>query len=116
NSQFSGLLIDASTVPNFELATVPKIRDQDGNILYPSDNTSYDDIINKRGVTYDFDLNDAVRNHRVATTPFIIKAISTYKNLASDLIINTSDAARVKQSASTLEAMNKAGVLIVVAI
>ncbi|MFT7384881.1 MAG: hypothetical protein ACI90G_002466 [Urechidicola sp.] len=116
NSQFSGLLIDASTVPNFELATVPKIRDQDGNILYPSDNTSYDDIINKRGVTYDFDLNDAVRNHRVATTPFIIRAISTYKNLASDLIINTSDAARVKQSASTLEAMNKAGVLIVVAI
>jgi hypothetical protein len=116
NSQFSGLLIDASTVPNFELATVPKIRDQDGNVLYPSENTSYDDIINKRGVTYDFDLEDAIRNQRVATTPFIIKAMSTYKNLSSDLIINTKDAARVKQSASTLDAMNKAGVLIVVAI
>ncbi|MFT4854121.1 MAG: hypothetical protein ACI81O_002073 [Cyclobacteriaceae bacterium] len=116
NNQFSGLLIDASTVPNFELATVPKIRDEDGNVLYPSENTSYDDIINKRGVTYDFDLEDAIRNQRVATTPFIIKAMSTYKNLSSDLIINTKDAARVKQSASTLDAMNKAGVLIVVAI
>jgi hypothetical protein len=116
NSQFSGLLIDASTVSNFELATVPKIRDQEGNVLYPSENTSYDDIINKRGVTYDFDLEDAIRNQRVATTPFIIKAMSTYKNLSSDLIINTKDAARVKQSASTLDAMNKAGVLIVVAI
>jgi hypothetical protein len=116
NNQFSGLLIDASAVPGFELATVPKIRDQDGNVLYPSESTSYDDIINKRGVTYDFDLNDAIRNQRVATTPFVIKALSTYKNLPSDLIIDTRDAARVQQSASTVDAMNKAGVLIVVAI
>jgi hypothetical protein len=116
NSQFSGLLIDASAVPNFELAPVPKIRDQEGNVLYPSENTSYDDIINKRGVTYDFDLEDAIRNQRIATTPFIIKAMSTFKHLSSDLFINTKDAARGQHSASTLDAMNKAGVLIVVAI
>ncbi|MCB1647585.1 MAG: hypothetical protein KDI36_19140 [Pseudomonadales bacterium] len=116
NSQFSGLLIDASGVPGFELATVPKIRDEDGNVIYPSDRTSYEDIINNRGVTYDFDLNDAVRNHRVATTPFVIKALSTYQNLPSDLIITRGDAARIQQSASTVDAMNKTGVLIVVAI
>ena len=116
NSQFSGLLIDASSVAGFELATIPKIRDQDGNILYPNARTSYDDIVNKRGVTYDFDLSDAIKNNRVATSPFIIKALSTYKNLTSDLIITTEDATRVKQSPSTLEAMQKAGVLIVVAI
>lgn len=116
NNQFSGLLIDASGVPGFELATIPKIRDEEGNVLYPSSDTSYNDIVNNRGVTYDFDLQDAVRNQRVATTPFIIKALDTYKNLASDLIITRQDAARVKQSPSTLEAMNKAGVLIVVAI
>jgi hypothetical protein len=116
NSQFSGLLIDASNVVNFELATVPKIRDDEGNILYPSKNTSYDNIVKKRGVTYDFDLNDAIRNQRVATSPFIIKALSTYKNLDSDLIISSADAKKISQSASTLQAMNQAGVLIVVAL
>lgn len=116
NNQFSGLLVDASGVPGFELATIPRIRDEEGNVLYPSPETRYNDIVNNRGVTYDFDLQDAVRNQRVATTPFIIKALDTYKNLASDLIITRQDAARVKQSPSTLQAMNKAGVLIVVAI
>ena len=116
NSLFSGLLIDASAVSEFELATIPNIRDDEGNLLYPSPKTSYDDIVNKRGVTYDFDIQDAVRNKRVATTPFIIKAVSTYKSLASDLVISSADADRITQSTSTVEAMNKAGVLIVVAI
>lgn len=116
NSRYSGLLIDASDVAGFELATIPKIRDEDGNVIYPGPDTSYDDVVNKRGVTYDFDLQDAVRNKRVATSPFVIKALSTYKNLASDLIIRKSDAARIQKSPSTVDAMNNAGVLIVVAI
>lgn len=116
NNQYSGLLIDASGVRGFELATIPKIRDDEGNVLYPSENTSYDDIVNKRGVTYDFDLQDAIRNQRVATTPFTIRAVSTYKNLVSDLVIPKADAERILQSPSTIDAMNKAGVLIVVAI
>jgi hypothetical protein len=116
DNRYSGLLIDASNVRNFELATIPQIRDEAGNILYPNPDVSYDDIVNKRGVTYDFDLQDAIRNQRVATTPFTIKAIQTYKNLSSDLVIGTEDAKRILQSASTVEAMNKAGVLIVVAI
>ena len=57
-----------------------------------------------------------MRNKRVATSPFIIKAQSTYKNLASDLVISKEDAARISQSTSTLQSMSKAGVLIVVAI
>ncbi len=116
SSVFSGLLIDASAVPDFELATIPNIRDEEGTLLYPTKATSYDDIVNKRGVTYDFDLQDAVRNRRVATKPFVIRALSTYKNLSSDLMIRAADAKRVIQSSSTVQAMNKAGVLIVVAI
>jgi len=114
NSQFSGLLIDASSISDFQLATIPKIRDQDGNVVYPSDQTNYDDIINNRGVTYDYDLQDAVRNKRVAHTPFVIKAIATYKNLPSDLVITSADAKRLAQSPSTMASMNNAGVLIVV--
>jgi|TARA_B100000315_G_scaffold256904_1_gene304098 hypothetical protein len=116
NSVFSGLLVDASTVGGFELATIPKLRNEDGEVIYPSESTSYDDIVNKRGVSYDFDLEDAIRNKRVATTPFIINARSTYKSLASDLVITNEDAERIRQSTGTRDAMNKAGVLIVVAI
>lgn len=116
HSSFSGLLIDASKVSSFELATVPNIRDEQGAIIYPSAETSYDDIVNKRGVSYDFDLQDAIRNQRVASSPLIIKALNTYKSFPSDLMISDEDASRIAQSASTRNAMNKAGVLIVVAI
>jgi hypothetical protein len=116
NSQFSGLLVDASSVTAFELATIPRLRSEDGDVVYPSASTSYDDIVNKRGVSYDFDLEDAIRNKRVAATPFIVQARSTYKSLASDLVITNEDADRIMQSSGTREAMNKAGVLIVVAI
>lgn len=115
NSVFSGLLVDATTVRNFELATIPRLRNEDGEVIYPSETTSYDDIVNKRGVSYDFDLEDAIRNKRVATTPFIVQARSTYKSLVSDLVISNEDAERIKQSNGTRDAMNKAGVLIVVA-
>lgn len=116
NARFSGLLIDARSVPDFELATIPKIRDESGNILYPTRDTSYDDIVNKRGVSYDFDLDDAIKNRRVAMTPFIVKAISIYKSLPSDLVIADSDSAEIKLNQSTMDAMNNAGVLIVVAL
>ncbi len=116
NARFSGLLIDASGVADFELATIPRIRDESGKVLYPSEDTSYDDIVNKRGVTSDFDIQDAVRNQRVAQTPLVVKAVSTYESLPSDLIIRASDAGKIMQSQSTVQAMNKAGVLIVVAI
>ncbi len=115
NSRYSGLLIDASAVPDFELATIPKIRDEEGNVLYPGKETSYSDIVNKRGVTYDLDLQDAIRNQRIANSPYIIKAVGIYESLASDLIIHNEDAARVLRSPSTVQAMNKVGVLIVVA-
>ncbi len=112
--QYSGLLVDASNVAGFELATVPRIRDEDGNVIYPTEDTSYDDIVNKRGVSYDFDLEDAIRNQRVATVPLVVNATSTYKNLTSDLVISRQDADRIVGSISTRTAMNKTGVLIVV--
>lgn len=116
NARFSGLLIDATAVPHFEMATVPNIRDEEGRVIYPGPETSYEDIINKRGVTYDLDLQDAVRNKRVATTPFVVNALNTYKNLNSDLVISKEDAKRIVSSPGTTGAMNKTGVLIVVAI
>jgi hypothetical protein len=114
--EFSGLLIDATAVADFEIATIPTIRAEDGSIVYPSQDTSFDDIANKRGVSYDLDINDAVRNERVARVPLIIKAIDTYEGLNSDLVIPASAAQKIKGSATASAAMNKAGVMIVIAI
>ena len=83
SGEFSGLLIDATAVPEFEMATIPTIRAEDGTVIYPSENTSFDDIANKRGVSYD-DINDAVRNERVARVPLIVRALDTYEGLKSD--------------------------------
>ncbi len=115
-AQFSGLLVDASSVSSFEIAAVPRIRDEDGNVVYPNNNTSFDDILEKRGVTYDLDLEDAIRNDRVATSPFVVNAISTYRNQFSDLVISRDDAKRIAESTSTTDAMQRAGVLIVIGI
>lgn len=113
---FSGLLIDASGVSSFELATIPKIRAADGTVIYPSQQTSYDDIVDKRGVSYDFDLQDAISNQRVAKVPLVIKAQSIYESLTSDLLITQEDAKKILSSSSTQQAMNRAGVMIVVSI
>ena len=116
SGEFSGLLIDASGVADFELATIPTIRDETGEVIYPTLDTSYSDIANKRGVSYDFDINDAVRNARVAQVPMIIKATQTYEGLSSDLVISKTAAARILASQSARNAMNQAGVMIVVAL
>jgi len=113
-SRYSGLLINAAAVSNFEVAAVPRIRDEDGNVIYPTERTSFQDVVKKRGVTYDLDLEDAIRNERVATSPFVVEAVGTWKNRFSDLVISKADAARIRESAGTVEAMNGAGVLIVI--
>jgi hypothetical protein len=116
SGEFSGLLIDASGVADFELATIPTIRDSEGTVIYPTAQTSFSDIANKRGVSYDFDINDAVRNARVARVPLIVKALETYEGLDSDLVISKAEAARIQASESAQNAMNQAGVMIVVAL
>ena len=72
NSNFTGVLIDASQIGNFELATIPRIRNQKGDIIYPTADDLTQGRISSRPVSYDFDVNDAVRNARIAVKPFII--------------------------------------------
>lgn len=114
--EFSGLLIDATQVQNFELATIPTIRGDDGTVIYPNKQTSYADIANKRGVSYDLDIGDAVKNARVARLPLIVRAIATYEGLPSDLVLGKEDVKKIMTSKSAQTAMNRAGVMIVISI
>ncbi|WP_048691372.1 LPP20 family lipoprotein [Catenovulum maritimum] len=115
HSNFTGLLIDASNVADFEIAAVPTIRNESGEIIYPTSATKYDDLVKKRPVSYDFDVNDAIRNVRVAIKPLVVKANKTYKARKSDLVISDSDAIILSTNKGIHQVMHTAGVMVVVA-
>lgn len=114
NARFTGLLIDASSVADFELATIPRIRDNKGNVLYPSYEELKKGTLAKRPVGYDFDVTDAIRNQRIAVKPYVVKAIGVYNSRKSDLIIGDEAAQLLKTHQALLAALGNAGVMIVV--
>ncbi|WP_016955144.1 LPP20 family lipoprotein [Catenovulum agarivorans] len=114
-ANFTGLLIDASSVTDFKIAAVPTIRSESGDIIYPNDDTSYDDLVKKRPVSYDFDVDDAIRNTRVAIKPMIVKAKNTYKLRKSDLVIGDAEAKILQNNKTIYQVMHNAGVMVVVA-
>lgn len=115
NSNFTGILIDASSIANFELATIPRIRNNKGDIIYPTAADLTNGNISQRPVSYDFDVRDAVRNQRIAVKPYIIKAEGVYKSRNSDLVINEDAATLIKTQQTLLRALGNAEVMIVVA-
>lgn len=115
NSNFTGVLIDASQVGAFELATIPRIRNKNGDIIYPNSDDLADGNISRRPVSYDFDVGDAVRNSRIAVKPLIIPAEGIYKSRNSDLVISDQAVALLKSQQTLLKALGNAEVMIVVA-
>jgi hypothetical protein len=114
-TQFSGLLIDAQQVDQFELATIPKLRTQDGKVIYPTEEMMKSEAFTRRPVSYDFNVDDAVENKRVAYTPYIIKALGTYKSRKSDLVVADEVALFIKNNSHIATTLDKASVMIVVA-
>lgn len=115
NYSFTGLLIDASEVSNFKIATIPKIRKPSGEVIYPKDSLLAGSQLSRRPVSYDFDVNDAIQNDRVAINPLVIKAESTYQLRTSDLIISEKNANAISSNPALLKSIGQAGVMIVVA-
>lgn len=113
-SIFTGLLIDASGVSNFELATIPRIRNEEGEVLYPKAELFEETLSTKRPVSYDFDVNDAINNDRVAINPIIIRAKGTFKARHSDLVIDEASAQLIASDQRLMDIINTAGVMIVV--
>jgi len=85
---FTGIVIDASSVSGFHPAALPWIRDQTGSKLYPNEETPYEVVRSNMPVSYDFDVADAVKNKRVATKPLVVRAVSTYESKPSDLMLD----------------------------
>jgi len=113
-TNFSGLLIDAQAIDQFELATIPRIRTQDGNVIYPTKEMLNNNVIRKRPVSYDLDLRDAMNNKRIGYAPYIVKAIGTYKSKHSDLVVTDDVALFIRNNLDLAKTLDEGRVMIVV--
>jgi len=113
-TNFSGLLIDAQAIDQFELATIPRIRTQDGKIIYPTKEMLNNNVIRKRPVSYDLDLRDAMNNKRIGYVPYIVKAIGTYKSKHSDLVVTDDVALFIRNNLDLAKTLDEGRVMIVV--
>lgn len=112
---FTGIVIDASSVQAFHPAELPWIRGVNGDKLYPNAKTPYEVVKSAMPVSYDFDVSDAVKNRRVATKPLVVKAVSTYKQRDSDLVLDQAGQKRFKDLIRKGYVNEKARIMIVVA-
>jgi hypothetical protein len=113
-NNISGLLIDAQGIDQFKLATIPRIRTQDGQVIYPTQEMLNSNVIRSRPVSYDLDLRDALNNKRISYTPYVVKAIGTYKSSHSDLGVTDEVASFIKNNLDLAKTLDKGRVMIVV--
>lgn len=113
-TNFTGILIDARAVSDFELATIPRLRSPDGKIIYPEEKNLVSGKISQRPVSYDLHIEDAVRNQRIAVKPIIIEAKSVYRSRFSDLVIDGDSAELLQSQEALLSALEKGAVMIVI--
>jgi len=91
-NKYTGIIVDATGVKNFDMALMPKIRDKNGKEIYPSNLITQDVLTSKNGaVTYEIGLEDAKKNKKVYSNPIIIKAKGIYGKKTSDLVIESKE-------------------------
>ncbi len=112
-SVYTGLIIDASEL-SFIPSASPKIFDEEGREIYGS---AYLDKewVEKHGIVgYAKGLKEGKANARVASNPYIIKAIKVTGPNSKDLIISNTDAGKIRELAKHLNFLDQAKVVIVV--
>jgi len=110
---FTGLVVDCPGV-SARPAMVPKIFDEDDQLVYGPPYISREYAVKKGVAGYFRDVGAAQRDERVGPKPLTVKGIKTAANGPSDLIISNSDAARIRGTASNLKWLQRCKVLIVI--
>lgn len=101
SKNYTGILVDASDVNEFNLALIPKIRKPNGQEIYPKNFLNKDALIRKGGpIVYEIGLKDAINNKRVFNKPIVLHAIGIYGKRLSDLVLD-------KKSIKMLNKINK---------
>ncbi|MBN1106833.1 MAG: hypothetical protein JXL84_25750 [Deltaproteobacteria bacterium] len=112
DQEFTGLVVDCPGV-SARPAMVPKIFDEDGQLVYGAPYISREYAVKLGVAGYFRDVQAAQSDERVGPKPLTVKGIKTAATGPSDLTISNSDAARIRGTASNLKWLQRCKVLIV---
>ncbi|OIP30711.1 MAG: hypothetical protein COW04_11050 [Deltaproteobacteria bacterium CG12_big_fil_rev_8_21_14_0_65_43_10] len=109
---YSGLVVDARKL-QIRPALIPKIMDQNGELIYSAENLLQKDAVKMGVVGYAKDVDAAKKNQRVTDKPFVIKGIQATGQKRTDVVINNRDANIVQGSDKYTSYLKNGRVLIV---
>jgi len=112
NQVFTGLIVDARGL-GVKPALAPRILDENGNVVYGTQNVSREYALQIGVVGYEKDVNRARRNERVANNPLIVKAVRVEGPNRTDVVIRNADADRIRQLAQRLKFLEECRVMMV---
>ncbi len=112
NGVFTGLIVDARGL-GAKPALAPRILDENGNVVYGTQNVSREYALQIGVVGYEKDLNRARQNERVANNPLIVKAVRVEGPNRTDVVIRNADAERIRQMAQRLKFLEECRVMMV---
>ncbi|MFH2012818.1 MAG: LPP20 family lipoprotein [Pseudomonadota bacterium] len=109
---YSGLVIDGRKL-QIRPALIPKVFDQNGEVVYSAANLLQKDAIKMGVVGYAKDVNAATKNQRVTENPFVIKGLQATGQKKTDVVINNRDANIIQGSDEYTNYLKNGRVLIV---
>ena len=109
----TGLVVDARGL-SARPAMAPKIVDEQGKEVYGSAFVSREYAVQQGMSGYGKDVESAKQNQRVADNPLVVRGLRTDGPGRSDIIISTSDAAKLRNASEHLSFLKKCRVMIVV--
>jgi len=112
SAPYTGLIVDAVGIGALP-ALVPVIVDESGEVVYGSAFASREFAVSRGMSGFAATLDAARKDPRVGDRPLVVKAIRTRSTGNTDLVIPTTDAARLRSSAIHLNFLKACRVCIV---
>ncbi|MBN2123081.1 MAG: hypothetical protein JW821_02205, partial [Deltaproteobacteria bacterium] len=107
----TGFVVDCRGI-EVKPALVPRIMDENGNVVYGSAYVSRDHAVKEGMVGYVQEIEAMGDHFRSGATPLVVKGIRTADAGATDIVISNADGARIRGSASNLELLQRCRVTI----
>ena len=111
---YTGLILDATGIDALP-ALVPVVVDELGDVVYGPAFVSREFAVSRGMCAFSATLETSRNDRRVGPHPLVIKALRTASSGATDLVISTADAARLRSSVDHLNFLKACRVSIVMA-
>ena len=109
----TGLIVDATGI-GAQPSLVPEVVDESGEVVYGSAFVSREFAVSRGMSGFAATLEAARKDPRVGSHPMIVRAVRTRSTANTDLVISTTDAARLRSSAAHLEFLKACRVSIII--